>query len=84
MTLRAGHLKHQVGVVGDNHELGEGRPIEAGMVDAGEVDHLEGERLLSEVVRQGKGDVETDAPEGHGFLPQHDPIEWRPIGHRLL
>jgi hypothetical protein len=39
------------------------------MVDTGEVDHLVGERLLAEVVRLAEGDVESNAPEGHDFLP---------------
>jgi hypothetical protein len=39
------------------------------MVDIGEVDDLEGEQLLAEVVQLAKGDVEPDAPKGHGFLP---------------
>ena len=46
----AGHLELQVGVVGDGHELGEARSIEEGVVDAGEVKHLEGEWLLVDVV----------------------------------
>jgi hypothetical protein len=39
------------------------------MVDAGEVNDLEGEWLLAEVVQPAEGDVEPDAPEEHGFLP---------------
>ena len=73
--LRAGHLELQVGVVGDGHELGKARSIEEGVVDAREVDDLEGERLLAEVVWLAEGDVEPDVPEGHGFLPRDDPIE---------
>ena len=34
------------------------------MVDAGEVNHLEGEWLLAEVVRLAEGEVEPDAPGG--------------------
>ena len=45
------------------------------MVDAGEVNHLEGEWFLAEVVWLAEGDIESDAPEGHGFLSRHDPIE---------
>jgi hypothetical protein len=45
------------------------------MVDTREVDDLEGERLLAEVVQLAEGDVEPDAPEGHGFHPRHDPVE---------
>ena len=41
----------------------------------GEVSHLEGEWLLMEVVLLAKGDIETDAPEGHGLLPPHDLVE---------
>jgi hypothetical protein len=39
------------------------------MVDAGEVNHLKGEWLLVEVVQLAEGDIETDASEGHDFLP---------------
>jgi hypothetical protein len=74
--LQAEHLELQVGVVGDDHELGEERSTEEGVVDAGEVDNLEFEWLLAKIVWLAKGDVKTDAPEGHGFLPRDDPIEW--------
>ena len=47
------------------------------MVDAGEVNHLKGEWLLAEVVWLAEGDIEPDAPKGRGFLPRHDPVEWR-------
>ena len=73
--LWAGHLDLQLGVVGDDHELGEARLTEEGMVDAEEVNHLEGEWLLAEVVRLAEGDIESNVPKGHGFLPWHDPIE---------
>jgi hypothetical protein len=76
----SGHPELQVGVVGDDHELGEAWLTEEGVVDAGEVNHLKGEWLLAEVVRLAKGDVEPDAPEGHDFLPRHDPIERRLAG----
>ena len=62
--LRAGHLELQVGVVGDGHELGEAWSTEEGMVDAREVNHIKGERLLAEVVWLAEGEVELDAPEG--------------------
>ena len=67
--LGARHLQLQIGVIGDNHELGEAWLALEGMVDAREVDHLEGERLLAEVVRLAKGDAKPDALEGHRFLP---------------
>ena len=41
--LWAGHLELQVGVVGDGLELGEARLTEEGVVEAREVDNLEGE-----------------------------------------
>ena len=50
------------------------------MVDAGEVNHLEGEWLLAEVVWLAEGDVEPDTLEGHDFVSWHDPIERRPAG----
>ena len=75
--LWARHLELQVGVVGDDHELGEARLTKEGMVDAKEVNHLEGEWLLVEVVRLAEGDTEPDVLKGYHFLPRHDPIEWR-------
>ena len=74
-SMRTGHLELQVGVVRDGHELGEVLSIEEGVVDSREVDHLEDEWLLVEVVRLAEGEVEPDAPKGHGFLSQHDPLE---------
>ena len=47
------------------------------MLNAEEVNHLEGEWLLMEVVRLAEGDIELDMPEGGGFLYWHDHIEWR-------
>jgi hypothetical protein len=74
--LRAGHLELEVGVVGDGHELGEARLTKEGVVDTREVDNLKGKWLLADVVRLAEGDVEPDAPEGHDFLPWHNPVEW--------
>jgi hypothetical protein len=73
--LRVMHLELQVGVVRDSHEPSEARSIEKGVVDAEEVNHLKGEWFLVKVVWLAEGDVELDAPEGHGFLPRHDPVE---------
>ena len=78
--LWADHLQLQVGVVRDNHELGEARSTEEGMVDIGEVDDLKGEWILVEVVRLAKDDIEPDAPEGYDFLPRHNLIEWHLAG----
>ena len=50
------------------------------MVHTEEVNDLEGEWLLAEVVQLAIGDTKLDAPEGHGFLPQDDPIEWHLAG----
>ena len=49
---------------------------EEGVVDAMEVNYLEGEWLLAEVVWLAEGDIEPDAPKGHDFHPWHNPIEW--------
>jgi hypothetical protein len=65
--VEVGHLQLQVGVVGDDHELGEAWPAKESMLDAGEVHHLKSEWLLLEVVRLA---------EGHGLLPRDDPVEW--------
>ena len=66
--IRAGHLQLQVGVVVDDHELGEAWPTKEIMVD-----HLNGEQLLLEVVQPAEGDVEPYAHEGHDLLPGYDP-----------
>jgi hypothetical protein len=57
-------------------ELGEARLTKEGVVDTREVDNLKGKWLLADVVRLAKGDVESDAPEGHDFIPRHNPVEW--------
>ena len=54
------------------------------MVEAREVDHLEGEWLLAKVVWLAEGDVEPDAHVVHDFLPQDDLIERCLAGGRLL
>ena len=53
--LWAEHLELQVGVVGDGHELCEARSTEEGVLDTREVNHLEGEWLLTEVVQLAEG-----------------------------
>jgi hypothetical protein len=60
--LRAGHLKLQISIVGEGHELGGAWSTEEGVVDTGEINHLEGEWLFVEVVRLAEGDAELDAP----------------------
>jgi hypothetical protein len=40
--LRARNLELKVGVVGDNHEIGEARSTEEGVVDTRKVDDLKG------------------------------------------
>jgi hypothetical protein len=74
-SLRAGHLELEVSVVGDGHELGKAWSTKEDVVDTRKVDDLEGEWLLAEVVWLAKGNTESDAPEGHGFLSWHNPIE---------
>jgi hypothetical protein len=44
-----------------------------GVVDAVEVDDIEGEWLLAKVVRLAKGDVELDTPSGMGSFPRMIP-----------
>jgi hypothetical protein len=73
--LRARHIELDLGVVGDNHELGEAWLAEEGILDTRKVDDLEGEWFLAEVVRLAEGDVEPDVPEGYSFLPWHNPVE---------
>ena len=72
--LQARHLELEVGVVGDNDELGKAWLTEEGMVDTWKVNDLKGEQLLV-VVWLAKGDVELDALERHDFLPWHNSVE---------
>ena len=71
--LRASHLELQVGVVGYNHELGEAWSTEEHVVDAMEVDDLEGEWLLAEVVRLAEGDASWMRPRGTTSFPSMIP-----------
>jgi hypothetical protein len=54
--VRARHLELEVGVVGDDHELGVAWPSQHRMVGSSEPDDLEGESFLSEVGGSPKAD----------------------------
>ena len=54
---------HEVGVVGDGHELRVAWMSQDGMVGSMEPDHLEGEGLRPIIGRIPKGDRQIDLPK---------------------
>jgi hypothetical protein len=58
------HLHLEVCVVRDRHEFGVARTPKDGVVRAMKPHRLEGEGLLSEVVRRAEPDWQVDLPEG--------------------
>ena len=54
------HLHLKVGVVGNRHELGQGRSTKQGVVRALQVHHLELDRLSAEMIFVSEEDVYQD------------------------
>jgi hypothetical protein len=79
-SLWARHLEFEVCVVWDGHELGEAQATEEGVVDAREVNDLEGDCLLAEVVWLAEGNVEPDEWRAAGAQLRRMPILSRVLG----
>lgn len=62
-TVGRRHLQHQLGVVGDRHELGKHRATEYGMVAGLEVSDFECEELRAVVFWSTEGDWEHHPPD---------------------
>jgi hypothetical protein len=76
----AWHLELEVGVVGDDHELGVAWSPQHCVVGSSEPDHLEREGFLSEVGGSPKADGQIELPKGLDALPRDDPVKGRHAG----
>jgi hypothetical protein len=65
----ARHLELEVGVVGDDHELGVARSPQHRVVGSLEPNHLEREGFLLEVGGSPEADGQIDCPRGWTRLP---------------
>jgi hypothetical protein len=76
----ARHLELEVGVVGDDHELGVARSPRHRMVGSSEPDHLKREGFLSEVGGGPEADGQIKSSKGLDALPGDDPVKGRRTG----
>jgi hypothetical protein len=76
----ARHLELEVGVVGDDHELGIARSPQHRVVGSSEPDHLECEGFLSEVGGSPEADGQIELSKGLDALPGDDPVKGRRTG----
>ena len=76
----ARHLELEVGVVGDDHELGVARSPQHRVVGSSEPDHLEREGFLSEVGGSSKADGQIELSKGLDALPGDNPVKGRRTG----
>jgi hypothetical protein len=73
----ARHLELEVGVVGDDHELGVAWSPQHCVVGSSEPDHLEREGFLSEVGGSPEADGQIELPKGFDALPEDDSVKGR-------
>jgi hypothetical protein len=76
----ARYLELEVGVVGDDHELGIARSPQHRVVGSSEPDHLEHEGFLSEVGGSPEADGQIELSKGLDALPGDDPVKGRRTG----
>jgi hypothetical protein len=76
----ARHLELELGVIGDDHELGVAWSPQYCVVGSSEPDHLEREGFLSEVGGSPKADGQIELPEGLDAFPGDDPVKGRRVG----
>jgi hypothetical protein len=76
----ARHLELEVGVVGDDHELGVAWSPQHCMVGSSEPDHLEREGFFSEVGGSPEADGQIELSKGLDALPGDDPMKGRRTG----
>jgi hypothetical protein len=76
----AQHLDLEVGVVGDDHELGVAWCPQYCVVGSSEPDHLEREGFLLEVGGSPKADGQIELPKGLDAFPGDDPVKGRRAG----
>jgi hypothetical protein len=73
----ARHLELEVGVVGDDHELGIAWSPQHYMVGSSKPNHLEREGFLSEVGGSPEADGQIELSKGLDALPRDDPVKGR-------
>jgi hypothetical protein len=76
----AWHLELEVGVVGDDHELGVAWSPQHCVVGFSEPDHLEREGFLLEVGGSPEADGQIELSKGLDALPGDDPVKGRRTG----
>jgi hypothetical protein len=76
----ARHLELEVGVVGDDHELGVAWPPQYCVVGSSKPDHLEREGFPSEVGGSPEADRKIELFEGLDAFPGDDPVKRRCAG----
>jgi hypothetical protein len=76
----ARHLKLEVGVVGDDHELSVAWSPQYCVVGSSEPDHLEREGFLSKVGGSPEADGQIELPKGLDAFPGDDPMKGRRPG----
>jgi hypothetical protein len=76
----ARHLELEVGVVGDDHELGVAWSPQHRVVGSSEPNHLEREGFLSEVGGSPEADGQIELSKGLDALPGDDPVKTRCTG----
>jgi hypothetical protein len=76
----ARHLELELGVVGDDHELGEAWSPQHCVLGSSEPDHLEREGFLSEVGGSPEADGQIKSPKGLDAFPGDDPVKRRRAG----
>jgi hypothetical protein len=74
------HLELEVGVVGDDHELGIALSPQHRVVGSSEPDHLEREGFLSEVGGSPEADGQIELSKGLDALPGDDPVKGHHTG----
>jgi hypothetical protein len=73
----ARHLELEVGVVGDDHELGVAWSPQHCMVGSSAPDHLKREGFLSEIGGSPEADGQIELPKGLDAFPGDDPVKRR-------
>jgi hypothetical protein len=76
----ARHLELEVGVVGDDHELGVAQYPQHRVVGSSEPDHLEREGFSAEVGGSSEADEQIELSKGLDALPGDDPVKGRRTG----
>src|SRR3954468_17371802 len=77
-SLGTRHLHLEVGVVGDRHELGQGRSAKQCMVRTLEVHHFKPDRLSAEVILISEKDIYQNLADWGAGKTRDDPMEYSP------